>query len=87
VSSAGIDHYPLLPWLAAVLLGIAAGRLLYPEGRRAGWGRVLPRVPDRAASWLGAPGRHSLAVYLVHQPVLYPLVAVILFVLGVHVDW
>jgi uncharacterized membrane protein len=84
--SAGIDYYPLLPWLAAVLFGIAVGQRLYPEGRRGAWGQLLPRVPERAAALLGAPGRHSLIVYLLHQPVLFPLVAAALFALGVQIE-
>jgi uncharacterized membrane protein len=84
--SAGIDYYPLLPWLAAVLVGIAVGQRLYPQGRRGAWGQLLPRVPERAAALLGAPGRHSLIVYLLHQPVLFPLVAAALFALGVQIE-
>jgi uncharacterized membrane protein len=84
--SAGIDHYPLLPWLAAVLVGISVGQRLYPDGRRGGWGQLLPRLPERAAALLGAPGRHALIVYLLHQPVLFPLVAAALFALDVQID-
>lgn len=61
------DYVPLFPWFGAVLLGIAAARL--------GWGAGLF---DRLAGWHPGPwsrvpsfaGRHSLAVYLLHQPVL-----------------
>lgn len=62
------DYVPLFPWIGVVLLGIAAGRWLL--ARRAataqtpagGHGAVL-----RAGAWLG---RHSLAIYMLHQPVL-----------------
>jgi uncharacterized membrane protein len=57
-----IDYEPVLPWVAPVLAGIAIGRLgtsLWPR---------LARV--RLPGWLTWPGRHSLAIYLVHQPVL-----------------
>jgi uncharacterized membrane protein len=82
---AGVDWYPLLPWLAPVLLGLAAGRALYPQGRRGPWGRWLPT--PRAARRLGAPGRHALPIYLVHQPLLVPLVAAALALAGVEVSW
>jgi len=82
---AGVDWYPLAPWLAPMLLGLAAGLALYPGGRRGEWGRRLPRPPAAAA--LGAPGRHALPIYLVHQPVLILIVAAALAVLGVEVSW
>jgi uncharacterized membrane protein len=82
----GVDWYPLVPWLAAFLVGLWAGAKLYPSGRRGAWGRVLSASPA-AARTLGAPGRHSLAFYLGHQAVLLPLVAAILVAAGVDVDW
>ena len=67
------DYVPLFPWLGAVLLGIAAARLL---ARRQ---EVVPAVAGRHASgpvrWLAWTGRRSLPIYLIHQPVLFGLVA------------
>jgi uncharacterized membrane protein len=58
------DYVPLLPWCGVVLVGIAAGHAL---ARR----RFALLAPlDRAPRWLAWLGRHSLPVYLVHQPVL-----------------
>jgi len=61
------DYVPLFPWFAAVLAGIAAARMAEAAGlfRRLG-GLSLARW-TRPLQWAG---RHSLAVYLVHQPVL-----------------
>lgn len=81
---AGVDWYPLLPWLAPVLVGLAVGRALYPGGRRGPWGRRLP-TPPSAGRW-GAPGRHALPIYLAHQPVLIALVAAGLALAGVEVS-
>lgn len=68
------DYVPFLPWIAPVLLGIALARLFVasalPE-RLAGFGNI---VKSRWKSLLEAAGRHSLAIYLVHQPVLIALV-------------
>lgn len=68
------DYVPLLPWIAPVLLGIALARLFVasalPE-RLAGFGNA---TKSRWKSLLEAAGRHSLAIYLVHQPVLIALV-------------
>jgi uncharacterized membrane protein len=82
---AGVDWYPLLPWLGPVLFGLALGLALYPGGRRGPWGRRLPEPP--LAGPLGAPGRHSLPIYLIHQPVRVPLVAAALALAGVGVSW
>ena len=66
------DYVPLLPWIAPVLLGIALGRLFasstLPE-------RLAARAAKRpGTSLLERAGRHSLAIYLLHQPVLIALV-------------
>ena len=83
---AGVDRYPLLPWFGAVLVGLAVGTLLYPGGERGPWARRLPAAAPAALSRAGAPGRHALPVYLVHQPVLIPLVAVLLLAAGADVE-
>ena len=70
-----LDWYPLLPWFGVVLLGSFAGQTLCPGGRR----HFAP--PDRGGypvvrqlAWLG---RHSLAIYLVHQPLLFGLAKIV----------
>lgn len=82
---AGVDWYPLLPWFAPMLFGLAAGLALYPAGRRGAWGRALREPPASRA--LGAPGRHALPIYLLHQPILILLVAAVLALVGVEVSW
>ncbi|MFM2329820.1 MAG: hypothetical protein RLZZ494_1923 [Pseudomonadota bacterium] len=57
------DFVPVLPWLGVVLWGWAWGHSA--PGRR-WWGAVTPPVLTPLA-WLG---RHSLPIYLLHQPVL-----------------
>jgi uncharacterized membrane protein len=63
------DYVPLLPWIGVVLLGIHLGS----------W---LPRSTSRIRNWRGTcracgvlswAGRHSLLLYLVHQPVFLAL--------------
>ena len=63
-----MDWEPMVPWTGPFLLGLAAAKAA--DGR--GWlealrGRPAGRLWDR----LGWPGRHSLAVYLLHQPVIF----------------
>jgi uncharacterized membrane protein len=58
------DYVPLFPWLGVVLLGIAAGHAL--AARAFAPVAALSRAPE----WLRWLGRHSLVVYMLHQPVL-----------------
>ncbi|HMQ32639.1 MAG TPA: heparan-alpha-glucosaminide N-acetyltransferase [Chloroflexaceae bacterium] len=63
-----VDYYPLLPWGGAALLGIACGRLAYPNGQRS---VALPELDVLATvRALRLLGRHSLLIYLLHQPIL-----------------
>lgn len=63
------DYVPLFPWIAALLAGIAVGRLALSMH----W---LPKLAaaQTKPNLLSRFGRHSLIVYLVHQPVLIALV-------------
>ena len=61
------DYFPLLPNLGFFLLGAELGRTLYRDKKS--------RLPERWGDWppvrlLQAVGRHSLWIYLLHQPVL-----------------
>lgn len=61
------DYVPLFPWFGAVLAGIALARLARGAGLL---DRLARYAPGRWSRPLQLAGRHSLAVYLVHQPVL-----------------
>lgn len=65
------DYVPLLPWSGFVLAGLAAARIGLPRLAASRLGAWVPhhRVP-RA---LAFAGRHSLAIYLLHQPLLLGL--------------
>lgn len=82
----GRDWYPLLPWIGASLVGVAIGAVLYPDGERGPRLRRLVRAP-RGTVLAGAPGRHSLPIYLVHQPLLIVLTAMILALTGTEFEW
>lgn len=86
-----VDYWPLLPWFGVVLIGIAIGDVLYPRGTRSRLARRFARLGgggrNRVAARLGAPGRRSLLVYLVHQPVLVLLLAAVLAATGTRISW
>lgn len=70
-----LDHMPLFPWLGFFLCGAAIGHTLYATGEAfARYDGRFARV-TRPIRFLG---RHSLWVYLLHQPI----VLLILFVLS-----
>ncbi len=66
------DYVPLLPWFGLVLAGLVLGRRLESLPGLAGWRPEAP--PMRGLEWAG---RHSLLVYLVHQPLLLGAMALL----------
>lgn len=60
------DYRPLMPWAGALLAGVGAAKLARVE--------IATRTDSRmgaAARGLVLLGRHSLALYLLHQPVFF----------------
>jgi uncharacterized membrane protein len=76
-----VDYFPVFPWFGVILVGMELGDRLYP-----GYRRRIP-VPDLSSSpfvrGLAFLGYNSLAVYLVHQPVIIA----ILYLAGVDMPW
>lgn len=72
------DYFPLLPWFFLFLTGYLGHRVWgggSPDGSGlpARSGRRSPPLPW--AAWIG---RHSLPLYLLHQPVLYGVTLIIM---------
>jgi uncharacterized membrane protein len=67
------DYRPLLPWFGVVLIGLFFGNVVYGGGRRP---VVLGDKAPMLARPLLPPGRNSLFVYLIHQPIIIALLAV-----------
>ncbi len=66
------DYYPLFPWFGVFLYGVILGRALYPAKTS-----LLISEPElRLFSFLGFLGRHTLIIYLIHQPLLILLIGV-----------
>ena len=70
-----VDYTPLLPWLGVVLIGLGCGNYLYRDGVRQFRIRSLPDLVVTPLSFLG---RHSLIIYLVHQPVIILLLTILM---------
>lgn len=67
---ASADYFPILPWCFAVFFGFFIGRIILvspPE-----W-FYKPHCPP-----LGRTGRYSMPIYLIHQPVLYGILFLLL---------
>jgi uncharacterized membrane protein len=64
-----LDYYPLLPWAGLFLFGAALGKLIFaaPPAQASSQSQPVWATP------LILAGRHSLAIYLIHQPVLIGL--------------
>lgn len=60
------DYVPVLPWLGAMLWGLALGLWLLAHHRALLSGALAPAL--RPLAWLGA---RSLRIYMLHQPLLF----------------
>lgn len=61
------DYFPLVPWLFLFVTGYFLFRMLDEKGLNE---KLFSRGQFPVLNWLG---RHSLIVYLLHQPILYGL--------------
>jgi len=65
------DYYPVFPWFGVFLYGVACSKLLYRKKKS------LFKI-DLNKNPLVLLGRHSLLVYLVHQPLILTILFFIL---------
>jgi uncharacterized membrane protein len=65
------DYVPVFPWLGLTLLGLAIAKAAIEASVDQWLHRHEPDSP--VASRIAWMGRHSLAIYLIHQPVLLGL--------------
>lgn len=71
-----VDHVPVFPWIAFVFLGMALAKVALARD-------AIPAGPARnpLTRLLAFGGRHSLLVYLIHQPVFIGLLMAVALVL------
>jgi len=64
------DYVPLLPWLFSYWMGF----FLFKFFERRNWLKYLSQPKIVPLEWLG---RHSLIIYMIHQPIIYGLLFLI----------
>jgi uncharacterized membrane protein len=69
-----LDYFPLLPWFGVVLLGVFVGNKLYKNHKRI---FKISEATNPLARSLCFIGRHSLLIYLLHQPMLIGIILLI----------
>ena len=69
------DYFPLLPWIFVFLFGTWLGRYI-KDGKFPAW------FYEASMPGFSTVGRHSLVIYVLHQPVLYGLVMAGLYLFG-----
>lgn len=79
------DYVPLLPWFGVVLIGLFLGKLLFRERRPAAFADWRGQHP--LARLLALGGRHSLNIYILHQPLFMGLLWSVLALLGALPAW
>jgi uncharacterized membrane protein len=74
------DYMPLFPWLGVFLIGCVIGRICYKDKKTlfTGRGKVMKAIA-RPVEFIG---RHSLIIYLVHQPLVYAILFLIFMLIN-----
>lgn len=75
VAVTSVDYFPLLPWFGYCLLGVSIGKTLYKDGKRQ---FTIPELLTHN-SLFSYVGKHSLGLYLIHQPVLVAALKVFMY--------
>lgn len=70
------DYFPILPHLGWFTLGIVIGRTIY-AAKTTRFSTISPKLPP--IRFLTFCGRHSLELYLIHQPIIYGIVMLIAY--------
>jgi len=58
-----LDYYPIIPWTGVFLIGVLCSRYIYQQPKS------LFQVPPQHG-FINYLGRHSLMIYLIHQPLI-----------------
>ena len=72
-----VDYFPIFPWFGVVLIGMFFGNLLYSDCTRKF--NLLDLSNFNVIGLFCLLGRHSLIIYLIHQPILI----ILLYLFGI----
>lgn len=74
------DFMPIFPWMGIFLLGALVGRTCYKDKK------TLVPTENKILRGISAPieflGKHSLIIYVVHQPLVYGILYIIFKLMG-----
>lgn len=65
-----VDYYPLLPWFGIILIGTSVSAWITKLDAHIPWPRH-----SKILTW---PGRHTLLLYFIHQPVILVILIILL---------
>ena len=71
-----VDYFNPLPWLGVILIGMAIGEVMYV--RREKPSKKKKKVSHTKLPLWTLPGRYSLWIYLLHQPIIITLLWILL---------
>lgn len=71
------DWWPIFPYLGLIFIGIAVGKILYPQKKT-----LFPKVNTKYLKPMLFLGRHTIWVYILHQPIFIIILASILLPMG-----
>ncbi len=74
-----VDWWPILPFGGVLFIGIAIGKALYEDRKESLFPEAKIRKVLTPISFLG---RHTLEVYIIHQPIIILVMGIVLLSLG-----
>ncbi|WP_347488199.1 heparan-alpha-glucosaminide N-acetyltransferase [Desulfoscipio sp. XC116] len=63
-SFSSVDYFPLIPWLGVFLWGLSISKIIYKQKNS------LIKAENKLFKPFSAIGKHTLVIYLVHQPII-----------------
>ncbi|MEN3142875.1 heparan-alpha-glucosaminide N-acetyltransferase [Ochrobactrum sp. WV_118_8] len=66
------DFVPIFPWVGITLIGMSGAKVLVDKGKEYALDRLVPA--GRHGNKLAWMGRHSLTIYLLHQPIMLGII-------------
>lgn len=71
------DYFPIFPWFGVVLIGLFVGDSLYSKDKRNF--KIKDYSKSHIVKSISYLGKHSLILYLIHQPILISILLILGF--------